>query len=61
MPNEDEPIRGVQHFKTTEELLEFAKIDPLEKLRWLESVRAMVSLLPRETQEIMQRFRRGEI
>jgi hypothetical protein len=61
MPNKNEPVRGVQHFKTTEELLAFAKVAPLEKLRWLESVRALVALLPPETQEIMQKFRRGEL
>lgn len=61
MPSEVEPIRGVQHFKTTDELLAFARVDPLEKLRWLASVHALMSLLPHETQELMQRFRREEL
>ncbi|MBX3183551.1 MAG: hypothetical protein KIT72_05465 [Polyangiaceae bacterium] len=55
------PVRGVQHYKSTEELLAFAAIPPLEKLRWLESVRRLVNQLPPETQAIMQKFRRGAL
>ncbi|MBX3183554.1 MAG: hypothetical protein KF915_13080 [Polyangiaceae bacterium] len=55
------PVRGVQHYKSTEELLAFAAIPPLKKLRWLESVRRLVNQLPPETQAIMQKFRRGEL
>ncbi len=55
------PVRGVQHYQSTEELLAFAAIPPLEKLRWLESVRRLMNQLPPETQAILQKFRRGEL
>ena len=53
--------RGVWHAKSTEELLAFKALPAVEKLRWLERVRQTVNALPRKQQELLQRFRRGEI
>ena len=61
MPD-DAPARGFAHHHTDEELREYSRLTPEQKLRWLhEAWRFTADFLPPARRDAWMRIRKGEI
>lgn len=59
---DDPPKRGFAHHHTDEQLREYRKLTPEQKLAWLQAAWQMtVDFLPKEHLELWLKMRRGEI
>jgi len=55
-------IGGFSYHVTDEQIEEYSKLPPEERLRWLEEAQEfMFTALSKEKWELLQKFRRGDI